>query len=52
MNSNFFFKFKNRFYIFENATIKRKFINKHHDNFLIKHFDVDKIVNLIQQKFY
>ena len=52
MNSKDFFKFKNRLYVFENATIKKKFISKHHDDFLTKHFDVDKIVNLIQRKFY
>ena len=48
MNSKNFLKFKNRFYVFQNATIKKKFINKHYDDFLTKHFDVDKIVNLIQ----
>ena len=47
MNLENLFKYKNRFYIFENATIKNKFINKHHNDFLTKHFDVDKIVNLI-----
>ena len=52
INSKKFFKFKNRFYVFENATIKKKFINKHYDDFLTKHFNVHKIVNLIQRKFY
>ena len=52
MNSKFFFKLKNRFYVFENTIMKKKFISKHHDDFLTKHFDVDKIVNLIQRKFY
>ena len=52
MNSKKLLKFKNRLYVFENATIREKFINKHHDDFLTKHFDVDKIVNLIQRKFY
>ena len=29
-----------------------KIINKHHNDFLTKHFDVNKVVNLIQRKFY
>jgi hypothetical protein len=47
MNFENLFKFKNRFYVFENSTIKKNFINKNHNNFLTKHFDMNKIVNLI-----
>ena len=47
LNFENFLKFKNRLYVFKDAIIKKKLISKNHDDFLIKHFDVDKTVNLI-----
>ena len=39
-------------YVFENAIVRKKFINKNYNDFLIEHFDFEKIVELLQKKYY
>ena len=39
-------------YVFKNAIVRKKFINKNHDDFLIEHFDFEKTVELLQKKYY
>ena len=41
-----------RLYVFENAAVRKKLINKNYDDFLIDHFDFDKIFELLQRKYY
>ena len=40
------------FYISNNAVVKKKLIKKHHNDLLSKHFEIQKILNLIQKKYY
>ena len=40
------------FYIFDDAVVKEKLIKKHHDNSLSEHFETQKILNLIQKKYF
>ena len=47
-----FVRYNERLYVFENAIVRKKFINKNHDYFLIEHFDFEKIVELLQKKYY
>ena len=41
-----------RLYVFENAIVRKKLINKNHDDFLIEHFDFEKIFDFLQKKYY
>ena len=44
-----FVRHNKRLYVFKNAIVRKKFINKNHDDFLIEHFDFEKIVELLQK---
>ena len=46
LNFENFIKRNKYFYIFKNAIVKNEFINKNHDNSLIKDFKVEKITKL------
>ena len=46
------FKYKNRFYIFENSTLREELINKCYNNFFINYFDVIKTHKLFARKYY
>ena len=46
------FKHKNRFYIFENSTLREKLINKCYNDFLANYFDVIKTHKLFARKYY
>ena len=46
------FKHKNRFYIFEDLTLREEFINKYYNNFLANHFNVAKTHKLFIYKYY
>ena len=45
-------KYKDRFYIFENSTLREKLINKCYNDFLASHFDVAKMHKLFIRKYY
>ena len=44
--------YNKRLYVFKNAIVRKKLINKNYNNFLIDYFDFDKIVELLQKKYY
>ena len=46
------FKYKDRFYIFEDSTLREKLINKYYNNFLTSYFDVTKTHKLFAYKYY
>ena len=52
IDSKKFVKHNERLYVFENKAVRKKLISKHYNNFLIEHFDFDKIVNLLLKKYY
>ena len=39
-------------YVFDETIIKTKMLCLHHDDFLIKHFEIKKTCSLLQRKFY
>ena len=39
-------------YILDDAAVKKKLIKKYHDNSLSRHFEIQKILNLIQRKYF
>jgi len=39
-------------YVSENLSVREELLKHHHDNFLTKHFDVDKISELLNCKYY
>ena len=51
-NSKELFKYKNRFYVFEDSALREKFINKYYNDFLANHFDVTKTHKLFARKYY
>ena len=51
-SSENFVKRNECFYIFDDAVIKKKLIEKHHDDSLSRHFEIQKILNLIQRKYF
>ena len=46
------FKHKDRFYVFENSTLREELINKCYNNSLAKHFDVMKTHKLFARKYH
>ena len=40
------------FYIFDDAVVRKELIKKHHDDSLSEHFGAQKILNLIQKKYF
>ena len=46
------FKYKDRFYVFEDSALREELINKCYNDFLIKHFDVIKTHELFARKYY
>ena len=39
-------------YVLDDAVVKKKLIKKHHDDSLSEHFEAQKILNLIQRKYF
>ena len=40
------------FYVSNDAIVKEKIIKKHYDDLLSRHFETQKTLNLIQNKYY
>ena len=40
------------FYVLDDAVVRKELIRKHHDNSLSEHFGAQKILNLIQKKYF
>ena len=51
-NSKELLKYKDRFYIFENSTLREKLINKCYNDFLANYFNVIKTYKLFIRKYY
>ena len=47
INDENFVKHNKCFYVSSDAIVKKKFIKKHHDDSLLKHFKIQKTLNLI-----
>jgi len=39
-------------YVLENLSVKEELLKRHHDDSLAKHFDADKISELLNCKYY
>ena len=52
INDENFVKCNECLYVSNDAVVKKKFIKKHHDNSLSKHFEIQKTLNLIQKKYH
>ena len=46
------FKYKNRFYIFKNLTLREELINKCYNDFFANYFDAAKTHKLFIYKYY
>ena len=46
------FRHKDRFYIFENLTLREELINKCYNNFFANYFNVAKTYKLFIRKYY
>ena len=51
-NSNELFKYKNRFYIFENSALREELIEKYYNDFFANYFNVAKTHKLFIRKYY
>jgi len=45
-------KYNRALYVSEDISVREKLLKHHYDDFLIKHFDVDKISKLLSCKYY
>ncbi len=45
-------KYNKLLYVSENLSVREELLKHHHDNFLTKHFDVNKISELLNCKYY
>ena len=52
INDENFVKHNEYFYVLNSAVVKKKIIKKYHDDSLSKHFEIQKILNLIQKKYH
>ncbi len=44
--------YKSKIYILFDKVIKNELMKLHYDNVLIKHYEVDKTINLLFKKYY
>ncbi len=44
--------YKNKIYILFNEVIKNEFMKLYHDDVLIKHYKINKTINLLFRKYY
>ena len=51
-NSKELFKYKNRFYIFKNSTLREELINKYYNDSLANYFNIIKTHKLFTRKYH
>ncbi len=44
--------YKNKIYILSDKAVKNELIKLHYDNVLTKHYEVNRIINLLFRKYY
>ncbi len=52
LNSQEMIKYNESLYVSENLSVREKLLKHHHDNLLMRHFDADKINELLDCKYY
>jgi len=52
LNSQEMIEYNELLYVSEGFSVKEELLKCHHDNFLIKHFDANKISELLNHKYY
>ena len=52
LNSNNILRYWHAIYVFNERNLKVEILKRCHDDFLTKHFEIEKIVDFIQRKFY
>ena len=52
LNSNNILRYWHAIYVFNEANLKIEILKRCHDDFLTRHFEIEKIVDFIQRKFY
>ena len=52
INDKIFVKYNEHFYVLDDTTVRKNFIQKHHDDLFSKHFEIQKTLNLIQRKYF
>ncbi len=52
LNSQEMIKYNELLYVSENLSVKEELLKRHHDDLLAKHFDADKISELLDCKYY
>jgi len=52
LNSQEMIKYNELLYVSEDLSVREKLLKRHHDDLLAKHFDVDKINELLDCKYY
>ena len=52
VNFEKFVKHNKRLYVLDDEIVREKIVNKNYDDSLIEHFDVEKILKLIQRKYF
>jgi len=45
-------KFNKSLYVSEDLSVREELLKRHHDDFLARHFDADKINELLNCKYY
>ncbi len=52
LNSQEMIKYNELLYVLKDFSVREKLLKRHHDDLLVKHFDVDKISELLNCKYY
>ena len=52
INDENFVKDNEYFHVFDDTTIRKEFIKKHYNDSLSEYFEIQKILNLIQRKYF
>ena len=45
-------KYNESLYVLEDLSVREKLLKRHHDDLLARHFDADKISELLNHKYY
>ena len=52
LNFEKFITYNERLYILDDEIVRKKFLNKNHDDFLVEHFEIEIFLKLIQRKYF
>ena len=52
MRTDDLLRYQNKFFVFDEKSVRVEFLKRHHDDELIEHYDVVKTIEFLSRKYY